>query len=216
MKGSRIHQVNRCRTFLKVLTLADITTPDGTQLDNNAIIGRRNKSNYSKLKWPPQNPIHAEGWKVWTTFLQQEYCNPNSYTLKRPLGDWIKGKGHKIWNLYQDIRTGDVYRRESECEQSWTRHSPTPENKLILNVRTGMSCPPPLHAFRVSFKSTTSKTWIIYESNKQPMRIPPSEQVPTTNDNEEEFMHRLYGHHVHPVKRHHRTMERLAAAIHCR
>ena len=81
MKDTHIQQVNRCRTFLEALTLADITTPDGTQLDSNAIIGRKNKSNYSNLEWPPQNSIHAEGWKVWTTFLQQEFCNPNSNTF---------------------------------------------------------------------------------------------------------------------------------------
>ena len=95
MEDSHIQQVNRCRIFLEALTLADITTPDGTQLDSNIIIGRKNKSNYSNLDWPTQNSICAEGWKVWTTFLQQEYCNPNSNTLKRPLGDWIKGRGHK-------------------------------------------------------------------------------------------------------------------------
>ena len=63
-----------------------------------------------------------------------------------------------MWNLYQDILTKEVYRRESEDADSWIRHRPTQENKLILNVRTGMPCAPPMYAFRVSFKPTTKKT----------------------------------------------------------
>ena len=95
MEDSHIQQVNRCRTFLEALTLADITTPDGTQLDSNILIGRINKASYSRLDWPTQKSIYAEGWKAWELFLQQEYCEPNSNTLRRPLGDWIKGQGHK-------------------------------------------------------------------------------------------------------------------------
>ena len=91
MEDSHIQQVNRCRTFLEALTLADISTPDGTQLDSNILIGRINKASYSRLDWPTQKPIHAEGWKVWKLFLQKEYCEPNSNTLRRPLGGLDQG-----------------------------------------------------------------------------------------------------------------------------
>ena len=79
-----------------------------------------------------------------------------------------------------------------------------------------MPCAPPIHAFRVSFKSITKKSWIIYKSNGQSMRIPPSEIHTSPYDNEEELMDRLYGHNFHENMGNHETRERLAAAIHCR
>ena len=79
-----------------------------------------------------------------------------------------------------------------------------------------MPCAPPIHAFRVSFKFITKKSWIIYKSNRQPMRIPPSEIHTAPQDNEAEIMDRLYGHNLHIKMGNQETRERLAAAIHCR
>ena len=98
---------------------------------------------------------------------------------------------------YQDIRTQEVYRRESEDADTWTRYCPTPENKPILDVRTQMSCAPPMHAFRVSFKSTTKETGILYKSNLQPMQILPSQILAEHKDNEKDIFERLHRHKLH-------------------
>ena len=43
MEATHTQQVNRCKTFLEALTLADITTPDGIQLDGNILLGRKKR-----------------------------------------------------------------------------------------------------------------------------------------------------------------------------
>ena len=50
----------------------------------------------------------------------------------------------------------------------------------------------------------------------QPIQIPLSEIKTAPNDNEEDFMGGLYGHKFHENMGNKETMEKLAAAIHCR
>ena len=185
VKEEIANQINRCRIFLHCITLTDIATPDGKYLDRNALYGRRNPAYESVLKWPKQQEIYKEGWTVWRTYLQETFCLPHSYELCTPLGDWEKGKGHLRWNLYQDIVTKYIYRRTPDtAKETWTRHRPTLDNELVLNSSDGTSYQPPRHAFCVSFKSSSPSTWILYDSNKQPMKVQPYHQRPSTDDTE--------------------------------
>ena len=50
-------QINRCRMYLRALTVSDITTPDGKELDRGALRGIRNVSFESVYNWSRQNKI---------------------------------------------------------------------------------------------------------------------------------------------------------------
>ena len=214
VKEEIANQVNRCRIFLHCITLTDIATPDGKYLDRNTLYGRRNPAYESVLKWPKQQEIYKEGWTVWRTYLQETFCLPHTYELCTPLGDWEKGKGHLRWNLYQDIVTKYIYRRTpGTAKETWTRHRPTLDNKLVLNSSDGTSYQPPRHAFRVSFKSSSPRTWILYDSNKQPMKVQPYHERPATDDSEQVFLHRLYGQTLQESMRDYDKLRIIAEAI---
>ena len=179
VKEALANQVNRCRIFLHCLTLTDIATPDGKYLDRNVLYRRRNLAFESVLKWSQQKEIYKEGWTVWRKYLQKTFCFPHTFELCTPLGEWEKGKGHLRWNLYQDIVTKNIYRRiPGTAEETWTMHRPTLNSNLVLNRSDGKSYQPPRHAFRVSYKSSSTRTWILYDSNRQPMKVLPYQQRP--------------------------------------
>ena len=87
-------QINRCRMYLQALTVSDITTLDGKEIDRGALRGIINVSFESVHKWSRQNKIHEQGWKEWKWFLMRNLCDTGTYRLKIPLGDWIKGNNH--------------------------------------------------------------------------------------------------------------------------
>ena len=57
-------QINRCRVLLQVLTVADITTSDGTQIDQHFLNGKRSEVYWSILTWPHQGDIYKKGWII--------------------------------------------------------------------------------------------------------------------------------------------------------
>ena len=98
-------QINRCRLFLQVLTVANITTPDGKQLDRNYLNGKRNEAYSSVLTWPHQRDIYKKGWNQWKKFIRNALCYKGTNLLKTPLGQWLKGNGHNTWNFFQHPNT---------------------------------------------------------------------------------------------------------------
>ena len=57
--------VNRCRLFLQVLTLSDISNRDGANVSTCYYYGRRDDHRVSTYSWPEQhNPSKVE-WKIW-------------------------------------------------------------------------------------------------------------------------------------------------------
>ena len=63
--------INRCRLFLRVSTIAEITTADGTKLHPTVWRGVHPPNSESKLLWPRQSKPPPPSWRVWRRFLQQ-------------------------------------------------------------------------------------------------------------------------------------------------
>eukprot|EP00957_Ditylum_brightwellii_P140363 10694886-Ditylum_brightwellii.AAC.1 len=67
--------LDRCRTYLEILTTADMTTRDGRKILPSVLKGTKPLSEYP-LKWTPQSKSPAQAWKKWdhalhTTFQLQ-------------------------------------------------------------------------------------------------------------------------------------------------
>ena len=75
-------QINRCRMYLRALTVLDITTPDGKELDRGVLRGIRNISFVSVYNWSRQKKIYKQGWKEWKGFLLSCLCETGTYMLK--------------------------------------------------------------------------------------------------------------------------------------
>ena len=98
--------VNRCRLFLRVTTLSEISTDDGAKIYPEVWRGHPPPNSFSKLLWPRQHRPPPSSWRVWRKFLQQA-LRPNYYTcystnlpLRQPLGRWIANYGsdrHWLW-----------------------------------------------------------------------------------------------------------------------
>lgn len=103
---SKIHQINNCRLFLQITTLAEVCTGEGTQLLQEGLYGHVNISNTpklwdistSKLIWPYQEKPLPAVWKAWKHFLQTLIKPGTSNILKHSLGPWIPScHQHRNW-----------------------------------------------------------------------------------------------------------------------
>jgi hypothetical protein len=88
--------INRCRIFLQIECLSDITNSEGNRIleewrDYNSI-----KSSKSLKKWPIQSNPGPEAWKIWKHFLTRGFLAGDN-TLSNKLGSWIcmnKSRSH--------------------------------------------------------------------------------------------------------------------------
>ncbi len=102
---SEMRTLNRCRIFLQVITLSDISTADGQRIVSDAKRGERLPDRASKLLWPTQGKPTKADWAVWRRHLA--YFE-NKGKLIRPLGDWVCSS-HQRWQYTVDTATGNVF-----------------------------------------------------------------------------------------------------------
>jgi len=100
----QLEQVNACRMYLQVTTLADITDHTGTLILPQAIsndpklapTGLRNVSS-STLQWPTIHPPSQASWNLWTKTICNLFSGAARNTkLSNPLGIWLTN--------YQEVR----------------------------------------------------------------------------------------------------------------
>ena len=105
LSPSNIKQINNCRLYLQITSLAEMCNSEGTQLLPCAIHGHRDDNNNailwqistSTLKWPQQSYPPIKCWKIWKKFMQQLTKPGTCYILKKPLGHW-KHNTHQYRN----------------------------------------------------------------------------------------------------------------------
>ena len=85
-----LRQLNSCRIYLQVLTLADITTLDGKLLLPSIHKGKLHRT--SSLRWPRQK-VPRTWWTIWSQFLTT-YIHP--LLQAQPLGPWV-APSHQTW-----------------------------------------------------------------------------------------------------------------------
>ena len=111
--------MNRCRCYLRILFLSDITSLDGTSISSDMVWGNRPRLS-SSLRFPPEQPTRND-WKIWSDVWIQ--ATLPGLGLPTPLGRWITTP-HYQWpwrldNTGQEIHvTSDgepfmVYARQS-------------------------------------------------------------------------------------------------------
>ena len=109
--------INRCRLFLQVHTISEISTADGTHLLSSIWRGQQPTNSYSKLLWPRQQRPFPLAWRAWRRFLAQA-LRPSSYTvysanlpLLQPLGSWFKHfPDDRQWSWFYSPATSSLLR----------------------------------------------------------------------------------------------------------
>ena len=91
-KGERLHYIQQCILYLQIVTLSDITTLDGIQLEKNSF---HKKIRASNLTWPHQVEPTEQACTNWRKHLQTLLQRKESRTSARQIsqqyiiGAWI-------------------------------------------------------------------------------------------------------------------------------
>jgi hypothetical protein len=91
---------NRCRCYLHILLLSDITSLDGTRISSDMVWGNRPRLS-SSLRFPPEQPTLSD-WRIWSDIWIQ--ATLPGLCLPSPLGRW-ETTPHYQWPwLFDDTR----------------------------------------------------------------------------------------------------------------
>jgi hypothetical protein len=113
---TELRALNRCRLYLQVIYLSDISSADGRCILDECRLGNRPHNRQSTLKWPIQPKSPATAWKIWTTALAALHIHGR---LHKPLMEWIYAS-HQTWYCYLCPSTQSVFRNVHG--KAWTKY----------------------------------------------------------------------------------------------
>jgi len=107
----KLKQLNACRMYLQVTTLAEISDHTGTELLHQAFPSTtQNRTtglaaiSMSTLKWPHVELPSPTCWRIWSTTVRTLYTGSRTGTrLQQPLGEWLSTYQQQRfwkWRLY--------------------------------------------------------------------------------------------------------------------
>ena len=93
LKITTIQKINRCRIYLKVTTISDITNANGSHITLGAYNCNENSIINNSGEWPVQMKPGPKHIRIWKRFLN-ELCIGNNLKLEFKLYSWITSKIH--------------------------------------------------------------------------------------------------------------------------
>ena len=134
-KGAELTAVNKCRMYLHVYTLADITTADGKYLRKDLLDGKRDLHTCQQWGWPIWERPNARCWSIFWRVLRTVFTNGLTLHLTTPLGEWIN-KDFENWEWFLSSDGHNLFQRRSE---GWVQYSSltrrTQRNRFSLVYR---------------------------------------------------------------------------------
>ena len=82
---TELKALNRCRIYMQVTTVSDISNGEGTKLHKN-VFNRKKLGRRDTHVWPIQGYPPAADWRIWEHYIREELGKFNSYPT--PLGPW--------------------------------------------------------------------------------------------------------------------------------
>ena len=87
MQSSHQTRSLKCREYLQVLTISNISTTDGCYLNKSMLSGWSTLQPKSWLQWPNQTPqLTPQHWRIWNQALHTHLMEPNSQSLCQAIG----------------------------------------------------------------------------------------------------------------------------------
>ncbi len=103
---STLLTLNRCRLFLRVISLSDITTADGLYLNSSILPAPHKRPTgslcRSNFDWPSQGTLPQQSWTLWRDCLIDTFCAGDNGRLMKPLGTW-SNTDHTRWDWYGEL-----------------------------------------------------------------------------------------------------------------
>ena len=157
--GTSLSQINACRMFLHVTTLADIVTESGDSIEQWALDGSNQLP--TTVEWPLSYKPNPSSWRKWRSFLRSQFLINNS--MITPLAKWKITKN--TYRRHHFFLTGNniietknivqiIYQRNEQDQQqfhyvtcrqmkSLTNGQPIKCNRTSTHVLTLFSRPSP-------------------------------------------------------------------------
>ena len=121
-------KANKCRLYLRVLTVGDVASGDGCTIDRNITKGVLQMHRARNIEWPYQGRPKQTDWYIWNRVLKLSILD-NHYLLEQPVGKWIgevEGLYSEAWEWWVDINTSALYRCK---DNKWFRFRPITQRK---------------------------------------------------------------------------------------
>jgi len=130
-----LQQLNNCRIYLQVYSLADICNAEGDQITRKAIEGQIDNHRPSTLIWKQIKRPTPRTLLLWKQALSATFCiSDNSTTLLQPLGPWHLPPRQQ-WQWFFDPRSNTLYRKVDNLIRIYTRTSNAPSRDLRSNAK---------------------------------------------------------------------------------
>jgi hypothetical protein len=78
--AKEIKDINRCRMYLQVFYLSDVTGIAGYPIEAWVIKGKRDDTRSSKWEWPIQQRPSTVAWKVWNKAIGEAFTEEKDIT----------------------------------------------------------------------------------------------------------------------------------------
>jgi hypothetical protein len=112
-----LREVNRCRIYLLVFYISDISTVNRQEITAWARKGRRDGGRKSTWAWPVQQ--RPTSWKAWKLTL--EYLTPDG-CVEAQLGEWLE-KHHQQSEWYLESEHNILYHHSNDRWEQQSTHS---------------------------------------------------------------------------------------------
>ena len=115
-RGKQLAVLNRCRLYLRIVSLADILDGHGTSLLPGVLNGSISNPQ-ERYIWPRQASPDRRSWRMWeeTIIKALDLSASGSIAPDKRLGRWLRKDLAPPWRYEPD--TGRLYRNE---EEGWT------------------------------------------------------------------------------------------------
>ncbi len=114
--------LNRCRLYLQVIFVSDISSADGTYIIPSIKHGHRLQERPSTLEWPSQPRPPANAWREWSNALSHLESHNK---LHDSLGEWISPT-HQQWHHFHELTENVLY---LPCDKGWSIHHLAPQRQ---------------------------------------------------------------------------------------
>jgi hypothetical protein len=140
IKPIELVHAQRCRLYLGVTTLADISTSNGRRLCEWAINGNQ-PHRTPTFRFPRQSNPSPTVWNTWKQVLRRCYCTQRDMTLDHPLGLWYRGCITQVWDSVIDPHTSLLYVYSERKVRIYERRGRSQKQYRFLRPHTTASFP---------------------------------------------------------------------------
>ena len=121
-KKTELNKLNKCRIYLKVITVADITSGDGRTICGQSLNGIRDPHRPRRFKWPIQSLPQRSSWTLWKKAIFQTLsCTELHPVLPTKLGKWYCRDFWDLWPWFYEPYEDHIYRSGGQFGRVYKR-----------------------------------------------------------------------------------------------